>query len=607
MLALVTGVLVLAIVTYMVLAISLIRSDHLAYVFDLNRSTAQKLAAQVDATFQGLVARLTILGDTVATEPALRRRLIQSVLRADRDLLRVTLYEVSPDNRFVAVENHVARERLIRFGLNEENLLQLDETDPLPVVRASGQLLVVNRSLPPSAPLISVMITQSGGGPTPQWAVTADLAHEQLLNVFATNLVYNAYLVGIDGVVVAHPERDQVTRRASLAQVPVVAAALAAPSGQGSVEFESDDGFWIGAYAPVARGRLRVITEIRRERALAASSRLVGFSVQVGLAIFLVAFVLSLVFARRLTVPLQSLRQATHRLAQGRYELTLPAEPGDEIGELAEDFRRMAKDLKNTQKQLLESGKLAAVGQLGAGISHEVKNPLGTIRGFAELALMSLDNRKQVEESLRMIIQGATRSLEIVKNFLSFTRPTQGERNVADLADVVSEALRLVDHQLRIGRVRLHTSFASPLPVSVDAKQIQQVILNLALNAGQAMASGGNIYVVTQAREERWAELEFRDDGPGMPADVRERIFEPFFTTKQDSEGTGLGLSISYRIIQEHGGEIEVDSEVGHGCTFRIRLPLCPNPQEAPKPTKKVAQRRPTRDTEQRRTASPPA
>jgi signal transduction histidine kinase len=248
----------------------------------------------------------------------------------------------------------------------------------------------------------------------------------------------------------------------------------------------------------------------------------------------------------------------------------------DEIGELAHDFRSMARDLREGQLRLLQSEKMAAFGQLGAGITHEIKNPLGAIRGFAQLGRHNLENKEQVQEALEIIENETDRCLDIVQNFLRFARSDRGRHTRVDLNSLVTEGLKIVAHQLSTSGFRLYRQLGDDGEVMASAGQIQQVLLNLLLNAEQASNRGGNIWVSTATLPDGWLEIAIRDDGPGIPPELQARVFEPFFTTKAEDKGTGLGLSVSYGIIKDHGGELSVESEVGKGATFRIRLPAAP-------------------------------
>jgi two-component system, NtrC family, sensor kinase len=226
--------------------------------------------------------------------------------------------------------------------------------------------------------------------------------------------------------------------------------------------------------------------------------------------------------------------------------------------------------------RLMESDRLAAVGELVAGVAHEVNNPLSSISAFAQLLLRDGGLTAAQRDSIEVIKSETLRASQVVKDLLAFARRSEPLREPLDLNGVVQRTLRLRGYQLTSNRINVETDLAAELSSVVgDARQLQQVCLNLMTNAIQAMATlgaGGTLFVSTR-REGPHVVLEMRDTGPGIPEPARAHIFEPFFTTKGEGEGTGLGLSVSYGIITAHGGTIDVPTTSGAGSTFRVMLP----------------------------------
>jgi PAS domain S-box-containing protein len=222
-----------------------------------------------------------------------------------------------------------------------------------------------------------------------------------------------------------------------------------------------------------------------------------------------------------------------------------------------------------------QAERLAAVGQLAAGIAHEVNNPVGIISSRIELMLMEAEEHglpEAVIEDLRVLHRHAMRVTDIATKLLTFARETPADRQPVDVNGVVMDALALVEKQLIRAGVRLDCQLAANVPAVLGhANTLQQVVLNLVTNAGQALGDHGTIRIVTRADQNR-VTIEVADDGPGIPADILSRIFDPFFTTKPS--GTGLGLPVSYGIVRDHGGTMDVRSEVGRGTTFTVSLPL---------------------------------
>jgi len=232
--------------------------------------------------------------------------------------------------------------------------------------------------------------------------------------------------------------------------------------------------------------------------------------------------------------------------------------------------------------RLMESDRLAAVGELVAGVAHEVNNPLSSISAFAQLLLRDETLTAQQRESIEIIRAETTRASQVVKDLLAFARRSEPQRAPLDLNAVVTRSLRMRHYQFDETGVRVETELADDLPpVMGDARQLQQVCLNLLTNAVQAMSAGGGVLRVRSAREGDVVRLDVIDNGPGVATHVRQHIFEPFFTTKKEGEGTGLGLSVSYGIVAAHGGAIELVESGPAGTTFRVTLPAGESPVDA--------------------------
>jgi len=239
--------------------------------------------------------------------------------------------------------------------------------------------------------------------------------------------------------------------------------------------------------------------------------------------------------------------------------------------------------LKSTQAQLLQSEKLSAIGQLVAGVAHELNNPLTSVIGYAQLLEDELDTpgemrtAAELSQDLRRIAEESERAAKIVRNLLAFARRQAAERAPQDVADLFSRVMALRSYELRLNGIELVTDFQPSLPqVVVDGSQLQQALLNLVLNAEQAMRGRPTKRLEVGARFDENAgavELFVKDSGHGIDRANLSRIFDPFFTTRDVGEGTGLGLSICYGIVRDHGGQITVESVVNSGTAFSILLP----------------------------------
>lgn len=233
---------------------------------------------------------------------------------------------------------------------------------------------------------------------------------------------------------------------------------------------------------------------------------------------------------------------------------------------------------RSAENRLIQAAKLAAVGEMAAGVAHELNNPLTTVTGFSEIVLGELPPDSIHREDLEMVLREAKRASQVVRRLLDFSRQGEHMRASADLNEEVTAVIALTRHLIQTNDVNLIVELDKDLPwVSIDSNQIKQVLLNLIHNALQAMTNGGELRVSTQAarRENRnWVVMIVKDSGVGIPSDDQGRIFEPFFTTKGNRGGTGLGLSVTYGIVTDHGGTIEVTSEEDQGSTFAVWLPI---------------------------------
>ena len=230
---------------------------------------------------------------------------------------------------------------------------------------------------------------------------------------------------------------------------------------------------------------------------------------------------------------------------------------------------------RRMQQQLVQSGKLAAIGELAAGVAHEINNPLFAILGLTEFLLKESEPGSKAHQRLELIQQTGLEIKEIVRALLDFARENAEERHEVALDDVVRSTVDLVRRTNAHKGVEIADTYedAGAL-VYASPNQLKQIFLNLIANARQAMPNGGTVAVDVRT-EGGFAVATVSDDGPGIEADVLGRIFEPFFTTKRNTGGTGLGLSVSIGIAEAHGGSLTASSELGRGAQFSLRLPLC--------------------------------
>lgn len=287
------------------------------------------------------------------------------------------------------------------------------------------------------------------------------------------------------------------------------------------------------------------------------------------------------IYVETLIWPILGLNRTMKRAARG--DLSVRARPGGsaEVGELAHVFNRMmdeieeARDREKAQRsQLAHTEKMVAVGTLAAGVAHEVNNPLSGILTCIEIMRENLDDRAMLERYLKLIHDGLRRIEHTVVNLLDFSRERRMELAPTSINHSLRHVAELTKYQFREGHVDVELDLDPGEPfITADQFQIDQLFLNLVLNALQAMPDGGRLTLRT-IQEDGRVLAEVRDTGVGIPADMRERIFDPFFTTREVGEGTGLGLTVSDSIVTAHGGKLEIESTPGNGSVFRVSFPI---------------------------------
>ena len=308
---------------------------------------------------------------------------------------------------------------------------------------------------------------------------------------------------------------------------------------------------------------LRLVQEVNRQVALIA------------LVCIVLAGVIAVPIAQVITRPIAELAEANRRLAQGDMTTRVQSYGNGELAVLGRSFNSMVETLHQTQQELLHKEKLALMGQLAAGVAHEINNPLGTILLFSDVMYKEAREDDPRRDDLKMLINETTRCKNIVADLLNFARQQEvlaQETNVHALLEQVIEGVGL---QLIFQKVETVRQFSPALPtIQADPGQLQQVFVNLLNNAAEAMKDGGTITLATRPVDSHWVEIKVSDTGYGIPEENLGKLFTPFFTTKALGKGTGLGLSIVYGIIKMHRGQITVQSQIGQGTTFTVTLPV---------------------------------
>jgi len=330
-----------------------------------------------------------------------------------------------------------------------------------------------------------------------------------------------------------------------------------------------------------------LIHRTRRDLLLLSLAAIVGGT---SLAIFL---------AMRISRPIGQLVTGVHAFARGSYDRSIRVDAADEIGYLARAFEEMRaalqrhlanlvdekhrleeanRRLQETQQQLIQSERLAAVGKMAARVAHEVNNPLAIIKTAVRIIRNQSAPASPTTGSLQMIEEEISRIARIIQEILEFSRPTTPVQELVQINAVIQGLEYLLAQDLHEKQIALKVIREAGLPrVLISSDQLKQVVLNMVRNAEDAMPQGGELAIRTTQRG-RFVELSIADTGCGIPAEHREHIFDPFFTTKRRGRGVGLGLSVSYGIITAASGRVEVESEVGKGSMFRVSLPAVHEP-----------------------------
>lgn len=268
----------------------------------------------------------------------------------------------------------------------------------------------------------------------------------------------------------------------------------------------------------------------------------------------------------------KSLSQARNKLlAANIKELN---EVYDALREKLTELRRRDARIKSFEGELIKANKLSALGELASSIAHEIKNPLISIQGFAR-RIGTTEDRDKLEKYAKFIEQEADRLTQVLTKLLGFSRMDEPKKDFLNMNDIVDDTVLFMEHHLtRFKNVEIAVEKEPDLPlVQVDRIHVQQTVVNILMNAAQAMPGGGKILIKT-GRGDQYVFISITDNGVGIKEEDLEKIFEPFFTTKEKEQGTGLGLSLCKRLIEANAGKIEVESKVGEGTTFTIMIPI---------------------------------
>ena len=346
--------------------------------------------------------------------------------------------------------------------------------------------------------------------------------------------------------------------------------------------------WYITAYEPIHNINGRVIgilyVGILEQKYADIQNQTVLAFVGITIAGAVFSTLIALLISRNISGPIKKLVSASEQLANGNLDAKVDLASGDEFGKLAHRFNQMADVLRERDerlkefatKKIMESEKLAIVGQLAASVAHELNNPLTGIVTYSHLMLEKIPCDDPTRISVEKIAGQADRCKDIIRGLLDFSRQRKPEKTLSNINSILRGCISLVENQAAFHNIQIVENYQDNLPlIVIDPSQIERVFMNLIINAAEAMNGGGKLTLATRLNsDDRVVEVEFTDTGHGISEENMNKLFEPFFTTKDIAHGTGLGLAISYGIIKSHKGVISVESEVGKGTTFVVRLPL---------------------------------
>jgi signal transduction histidine kinase len=527
---------------------------------------ATSAQSEIDTLLAAHASALHAFGDVLEASylvPEQKERAAASLFEANPGLVAITAR--GPDGSPLTLYD---RNALTELGLAED-----DVTAVLPAVPEAGatgsQRGISALEVPPGGRGRIVRVTLTNPAP-----LVGDFRAAGLAAALERVRTFGAVLEG--------PDQSVLLGNEAAASLPRIAGAAPSAGRSATVSDATAGGsdyFVARTHSAIAPVGLVVV--VPRSVTYLTARGMLSQLVPMTIALVAIVAALAMLTSRRLSRPIERLSRAAEAVGGGDFAVKVDVDTRDEVAQLAGSFNAMAGNLREREErlraanaQLLQSEKMAAVGQLSAGLAHEVKNPLAGILGFAQLTRRSLQDPAAISKNLDVIERETRRCTEIIGNLMRFSRQEPSERAVVDVNQPVSQAIALVDHQLGLKKVRIKAQLADGLPpVMCNANQLQQVVMNLLINAQQAMEpEGGTVAVQTRAEDGRVV-IELDDSGPGIPQEIRSRIFEPFFTTKKAGQGTGLGLSVTYGIVSDHGGNIRVAEAPGGGARFTILLP----------------------------------
>ena len=557
--------------------------DKTTYIRDLTSLRAVDTAGSVNQLMRHYRERLLLLAELTG-DPILAIE--------QKQIIAETLFGRFED--FVAIRTRDSNNETVTVydpailengNIDAETLYQqLDLDRVFFEIEGPESVFVANVKLSPQLSLLALATTYVHNNGE-QSLIMGLVRLEQLLALAEASPIFETIIMDSQLNLLVHNGQQQLSESSKVDWIPDVEAFLQQNQVLSSiVEYQYNNIDMLAGLARAEAAGLLIVVQIPKATAYLTERELLNNLVLVSIGLLLTVVFLSMLSAQTITRPLEKLTKILLQVGEGRFDIKVPIHTQDEIGILANAVNEMITELNVREQKindsnaaLMHSQKMAAIGQLSAGITHEVKNPLAGILGYAQLALRKIQDDDPLKKNLLIIEKETKRCVKIINNLMQYARQgeVRHEQQVLDLNAIVQDSLLTVEQQLKSSKIEVKLYLAQSLSkISGNADRLKQVMINFLINAEQAMQNdGGIIRIATQNLGGKKIRLTVGDNGPGIPKEVIEKIFHPFFTTKDIGKGTGLGLSVTRDIIAEHQATIDVESEVGKGATFIVTFP----------------------------------
>ncbi|MGZ3658813.1 MAG: sensor histidine kinase [Bdellovibrionota bacterium] len=573
------AVLCSAVGLYLYLASEIFYQDKTLLVYELSQASVRTLGDEVDVYLSRITDKMKLLSYSLSKDSFSADPLSNFLLAQTEGVLRIGVISKSDEGSPETKVFHDWAKPDTAGVLSPYRLDEVRGAFPIPfdeVIR--NGIWIKNVSMPgPSHAETLPLMTIAIRSPAANQVIYADINLEYLLKAIENTGIAKAFLTDSSGGIIADSDSKNVLSRASFADHPLIRRAGTPNLKQEVKQFDYLGKKYLGSFYRLSTAGLIAVSQVETDEAFAAAQVLMRKSFLYALIVVTAAILISIFLAHSITAPIEDMVHATQLVAHGDFTVKVPITTRDEIAVLSKSFNSMTHDLgetldqlKATQNQLIQSERMAAIGQIARSIGHEFGNILLAIVGNVDLAQATEDPAK-IKKNLETILRASERASLIVRNLQSFSK-NESVRASAEPPAMIRATLGLLQHEIKKNSIKVVDQCEACSPVLANAAEIEQVLMNLIINAMHAMPQGGTVSVGCRNEEGGNVVLWVKDTGSGIPPDVLPRIFDYAFTTKGE-KGSGLGLAISKQIIDSHSGTITVKTELGSGTAFEIKLP----------------------------------